>query len=119
MLLRHMSSGDTVQPPTRAASFGNIKFFLMGLFVVPALACACLLLSILALLLLGCPACDSNDFYGHVEYGFRFTLTMILGLLFYFWYILIPLSIIPPVIGLILDYRRAEQYFRSSALPPD
>jgi hypothetical protein len=119
MLILHMSSDDTVRPPTRAASLGNIKFFLLGLSVVPALVCGLFLLSILALLLLGCPACDSTDFYGHVEYGFRFTSTMTLGLLLYFWYILIPLSALPPVIGLILDYRRAEQYFRSPELPPE
>lgn len=113
-----MSSDETVQPPARAASLGNIKFFLLGLSVVPALVCGLFLFSTSALLLLGCPACESDDLYGHVEYGFRFTATMVLGLLIYFWPVLIPLSAIPPLIGFILDYRRSEQYFRSPDPPP-
>ena len=107
-LTLRMSDDVNAQPPTRAASFGNIKFFLLGLFFDIALVCGFFLISILASLVIDCTACESTDFYGRVEYGFMFASTITLGLLLYFWYILIPISALPPIVGFILDYRRYE-----------
>jgi hypothetical protein len=92
-------------------SLRNIRYFLLAVLVeFAAVVCVFFLLPIfVSTFEAGCDGCTSGrHFLWAVERGVRIGLTFIMAFLIYMWFIVIPVVMVLPVIGLVLDCKRME-----------
>ena len=105
-----MNDEDTTTP-LRKPSLRNIKYSLLAVWLEVAFVVIVffLLPMLLSLTQPGCDGCDLVRLLTwSADRGLRIGLTFIFAFLLYFWFIIIPLAAVPPVIGLVIDYYRLE-----------